>query len=643
MNPAFSNRLFISASILFLVSISSLLSWPQVTSGQRLQGDEPSSKFKAGTRTNTTAIRSGTSPLIGSNGDYTVISPDTVLNEYAVLAADALAGTSTITVTDITDLDSPIPGLGPIGTGDLLMIIQMQGATIDTSNTVSYGSVTALNGAGLYEIVYVTSISGNVITINNSSCLSGLRNSYSVAGRTQVVRVPQFLNLTIDPAASVVASPWDGTRGGIVALNAANALDVEGLVSASGAGFRGGAVRSAFSFGETTFRTTFDFAAAEKGEGIAGSASDYDLLLGRYGRGSPANGGGGGNAHNAGGGGGANGDNGNTWTGQGVMTGGSPAWFLDPGYIANGNSLTNSSGGGRGGYTFSDTNLDAVVTGPGDPSWGGLDFRVERGGLGGKPVGNDPATRLFMGGGGGAGESNGTAGGAGGRGGGIVLLISGQITGTGLVRADGDDGQDTIPPHNDAPGGGGAGGTIIVSNSLAFSGVSLSAIGGDGGSQFLTSNEAEGPGGGGGGGYIAVRVGTTSTIADGGASGFTTSNALTEFPENGATEGGTGQANETIVSIPFCVRPTAAEVAIAGRAIGSDGSGLRNATITLTRENGEQSSILTNPFGHFEFEGINAGETVIVSIFHKRAEFSNPVQVVTATSSINEINFVVVK
>jgi hypothetical protein len=46
-------------------------------------------------------------------------------------------------------------------------------------------------------------------------------------------------------------------------------------------------------------------------------------LGGRYGRGAPANGGGGGNSHNAGGGGGANGNNnnGNTWHGQGVMSG----------------------------------------------------------------------------------------------------------------------------------------------------------------------------------------------------------------------------------------------------------------------------------------------------------------------------------
>ena len=302
------------------------------------------------------------------------------------------------------------------------MIIQMQGATIDTSNTVSYGSVTALNGAGLYEIVYVTSISGNVITINNSSCLSGMRNSYSVAGRTQVVRVPQFINSTVNSGASIVPESWNGATGGVAALRVYGTLLIDGSIDGSGRGFRGGIYRSDFWSGETSYRTTFSFASAAKGEGIAGFGPEYDLLFGRYGRGAPANGGGGGNSHNGGGGGGANGNNGNGWTGQGVMVGGSElAWSLDPGYIANGNARTDSSGGGRGGYTLSLIDLDAEVVGPNNPSWGTpLDERREVGGLSGRPVDNDSSCST-LGGGGGAGEANNGTGGDG-AGGGLVFL-----------------------------------------------------------------------------------------------------------------------------------------------------------------------------------------------------------------------------
>ena len=124
-----------------------------------------------------------------------------------------------------------------------------------------------------------------------------------------------------------------------------------------------------------------------------------------------ANGGGGGNAHNAGGGGGANGSNGNAWTGQGVMivNGSNPlgAWQLDPGYIANANALTNSSGGGRGGYSYGSSNQIATTVAPGNALWGG-DERREAGGLGGRPL-TYTASTLFFGGGGGAGDGNNTA------------------------------------------------------------------------------------------------------------------------------------------------------------------------------------------------------------------------------------------
>lgn len=645
MNPASSFRLFITSTILFLFSISSLLFWPQVTSSQSLQSDGPASKFEGGSRTKTTAVRSENPQLIGSNGDYTVTSSDTVLNEYAVLAADALAGTSTIIVTDITDLDSPIPELGPIGTGDLLMIIQMQGATIDTSNTVSYGSVTALNGAGLYEIVYVTSISGNVITINNSSCLSGLRNSYSVAGRTQVVRVPQFINLTVNSGASIVPESWNGATGGVAALRVYGTLLIDGSIDGSGRGFRGGIYRSDFWSGETSYRTTFSFASAAKGEGIAGFGPEYDLLFGRYGRGAPANGGGGGNSHNGGGGGGANGNNGNGWTGQGVMVGGSElAWSLDPGYIANGNARTDSSGGGRGGYTLSLIDLDAEVVGPNNPAWGTpLDERREVGGLGGRPVDNDPAARLFLGGGGGAGEANNGTGGDGGAGGGLVFLIAGTLTGSGSVRSNGLAGADSLSPGVDAGSGGGAGGTVVIHNANSTI-VPIEANGGRGGNQNIVSaNEAAGPGGGGGGGFIAVRTGVPMRLTDGGTSGTTTSAALSEFSANGATTGAGGQNAATVPSIPFCFAPTAASVTLTGRATAEDGIGILGARIVVTRQDGSEVSLLTNPFGYFELDGIDAGETLVVSIEHKRYIFFDPVRVVTPIDSASEIEFIAVE
>ncbi|MCV6005319.1 hypothetical protein OFO99_38365, partial [Escherichia coli] len=78
------------------------------------------------------------------------------------------AGATSFQVANVSALDSPIPQLGPLAPGDLLMLIQMQGASINSTDSVNYGSVTALNGAGNYELVTVGSIDifTNTITIN---------------------------------------------------------------------------------------------------------------------------------------------------------------------------------------------------------------------------------------------------------------------------------------------------------------------------------------------------------------------------------------------------------------------------------------------------------------------------------------------
>jgi len=579
--------------------------------------------------------------LLGGDGDFTVSALNTVLNEYAILAADASALSTSFSVTDITDLDSPLPQLGTLAPGDLLMLIQMQGASIDTSDTVNYGDITNLNGAGSYEFVFVQSIVGNTITIDSTTCLVGLRNAYTTIGRTQVVRVPRFDTLTIDSGASVVPVPWNGSTGGVVALNTSNQLILNGAINATAQGFRGGVVEQDSINGSIVYRSGASGAGAEKGEGIAGSAADYDFLEGRFGRGSPANGGGGGNNHNAGGGGGANGDNGNLWNGQGVMSlTNNAAWSLDPGYVANGNALTTSSGGGRGGYTYSSEDLDATVIGPNNFAWGSYDGRREVGGLGGRPLSNNPASRMFLGGGGGAGDSNDSNGTSGANGGGIVHIITPALTGTGTIESNGGDALDTINNFNDGPGGGGGGGTVIVYSIGSVDSITISADGGDGGSQPITVIEAEGPGGGGGGGYVAIRSGTAIMSANGGAGGITTSTGLSEFPENGATNGGSGQTIVGIPSVPLCTGPTAASVSIEGRVKTAFGKGISRAHVAFLDSSGNSTHAVTNSFGYFRLDGLTAGESGTLTVGHKRYFFETNSAFITPVDAVTTIDFI---
>ncbi|MGH9802200.1 MAG: DUF11 domain-containing protein, partial [Blastocatellia bacterium] len=493
--------------------------------------------------------------ISGKDGDLTVTATNTIVNKYGRLAIDAPAGASMIAVDN--------PG-GPNGldintltAGDLIMVVQMSGASIDTGNTVNYGQVTNLNNAGRHEFVTVNKVQGNTITIN-PPC-GGLRFSYTASGKAQIIRVPQYNNLTINSGASLTAPAWNGVIGGIVVVHVQTNAIINGTVEASGIGFRGGALSGA---GGAGFRSDYvtpqqDF-GAEKGESIVGYQADYDLQGGRYGRGAAANGGGGGASHNSGGGGGANGNNGKVWSGQGVMDGtvvGAAAWALDPGYQAILNKLTDSAGGGRGGYSYSITNQDALQKGPGDGLWAG-DQRREVGGLGGRPVGQDTSGRIFLGGGGGAGAQNNDAGGAGGAGGGLIYIMADTLSGSGLLKANGSNGGNTRNEHRDAAGGGGGGGTIVLSTRVLSGSISGQANGGNGGNQSPPvapfDVEAEGPGGAGGGGYIAFSGGSITTQVNGGANGTTQAPSLSEFPSNGATRGATGQVVNSVAAIPFC-------------------------------------------------------------------------------------------
>jgi hypothetical protein len=489
--------------------------------------------------------------LASPDGDLTVNAANTIVNGYSALTA---TGTNTVTVNAIADFAAG--GRPALAVGDLVLIIQMQGATIGTPNDATYGNVTNYYNAGNYEFAGVAAIAGKVITLG-----CALHNAYTVAGNAQVIRVPQYATLTV--TGSITAPAWDGNVGGVVAVQAATTLQLNGSIDVAGKGFQGGAAdnaSAAIATDITTYRSTANTYGGEKGESIAGLAAN--LANGRYGRGAPANGGGGGNSHNAGGGGGANAGAILSWTGQGVMsavtggTGVTSAWRLDPGYTANGGAPTTSTGGGRGGYTFSGNqqNPTANGEGPGVANWGG-NSRRERGGMGGHPLTASAGGKLFLGGGGGAGDGNDGHAGPGGQGGGMVFVIAGTVQGAGSIVANGAPGGASITAatdSGDAPGGGGGGGTVVV-RAAALSGISVQANGGLGGNQTVNNQyEAEGPGGGGGGGYVALSGGTVSVLASGRLGGTTNSPGVAQFPSNGATAGYDGVTDGDAATILYC-------------------------------------------------------------------------------------------
>jgi gliding motility-associated-like protein len=506
----------------------------------------------------------------GKNGNLTVASAVTV-NEYTTLTANAVSGNTFVTVATPT-LNANGRFAGNLASGDLIMIIQIQGASIIGGQNpfdhylgippdTTWGAVTGYNNCGLYEFAEVSSVAGSNI---NLDC--PLTNNYTVAGRVEVIRVPRYNSLTINNGGAISCDAWDSSKGGIVAIEVLNntVINGGGKIDASLNGFRPGKLDNDSSgYGVFNFATQFMSYGKEKGEGIAGYGWQLSPMGGRYGKGSVANGGGGGNAHNGGGGGGANGGVVANWfNGDGnpdVSTANYiNAWKLEETWLP----AFTASGGGRGGYSFSSANIDPTLNKPQNVAWGG-DNRNIVGGLGGRPL--DYSTgRLFLGGGGGAGDQDNNFAGNGGAGGGMVYLMSyGTVSGAGAVNANGQNGFNAagVAPitgyaGQDGAGGAGGGGAIVINSVGNISGIGLNANGGNGGNQVITKGafyfgtvtEAEGPGGGGGGGYVATSNAGPVEVANGGLNGTTNSPTMVKFLPNGATKGGIGTTGAVVTN-----------------------------------------------------------------------------------------------
>lgn len=508
----------------------------------------------------------------GKDGTVTIAAGSSTVNAYTSLTSDAASGSNTLLVASAASFS----------TGDLIYIIQMQGASTNCWINIwgninspepygnDFGRVTAYNNTGRNEYAQVASVSGNIITIDCS-----LKNSYTSAGKVQVLRVPRYAQLAI--TGTITCPAWNGTTGGVIAIEVLGTTTFAstGRIDATAKGFRGGAVvgKTTGINGGGSWGHNNPLEGGFKGESIVGDTAFYNLAFnGQYAKGAIANAGGGGNANNCGGGGGSNAGDTSVYNGLGnpdiSVAGYITAWNLESaGFASN-----VSNGGGRGGYSYSSANISPITNAPNNTSWGG-DNRRSHGGYGGRPL--DYTTgRLFLGGGGGAGDENDAYGGAGGNGGGIINILSySTISGGGQIKADGQAGNNTnttgsAPVNNcngrDGAGGAGGGGAIKIITSGGISNTTLTAVGGAGGNQQMKSGfigltaQAYGPGGGGGGGYIGTTSNATviSSVV-GGTNGIVQYLSGNEncqidnlFPSNGATKGGAGIATSTLAAIP---------------------------------------------------------------------------------------------
>ncbi|MBD2213024.1 DUF11 domain-containing protein [Nostoc linckia FACHB-104] len=597
----------------------------------------------------------------GKDGSGTI---NGIVNSYFA----ANSGTVNSGVTSITvNVASKLPNTAPdIAVGDLLMIIQMQDADIDSSNTASYGDgtggdvpaysspeptpptvatdtppstgasgLTAINNAGHYEFITVTSVSGSTIGIKGTGTSKGLNYTYrsasatSTAGRRsyQIIRVPQYSSVTLN--AGVTALPWDGTVGGVFAIDVAGKMTLGGgtIVDLRGKGFRAGAgrqLRGTSGGANTDYRTNSQNSGTtgfngSKGESIAGTPkfvlnyfdpssisatngnpptatfttnTDEGYPNGSYGRGAPANAGGGStdgnpssNDQNSGGGGGANGGDGGrggrAWSSQ-VPSGGFGGKAFTTALINNGERLFMGGGGGAGTTNDATTSVSRTLgtNYTGSPTYAnGADFD-----------GNNKAnsTGIYS---------------SGGAGGGIAVVRADTIAGSGIFDVRGVQG---LSIANDGAGGGGAGGTVYAvaydvksTGTTGISNLSVNAAGGDGG--WSTFREAHGPGGGGGGGVVVSTSAAATVVSLAGGAGGQTGLLGNANPRNFYAAGGTGllapiSANDSpgIKSGAQCLPKLTVTKTTSTPTITKPGTGAMTATYTITVSNAALTSSATN-------------------------------------------------
>ncbi|HVT58797.1 MAG TPA: C25 family cysteine peptidase [Thermoanaerobaculia bacterium] len=482
-----------------------------------------------------------------------------IVNTYYPGTATASAGATSISV------GASSGSAAQIAAGDLLLVIQMQDAAINSSDSSAYGAnngsgagSTNLNNSGIMEYVTATGpVAAGAVPILGGGNGGKLLNTYTNAAATgtqgqrrfQVIRVPQYANPTL--TSGLTALGWTGRVGGVLVIDVDGTLALGGAtVSLDQLGFRGGGGQTLDGtegnggFVGNDFRvSTAAFPSpgtggwdASKGEGIAGTprfvyrfvngtASDETdnttegYPNGSFGRGAPGNAGGGGtdgdnsgsgdtvNESNCGGGGGGNGGaggiGGNCWN-------------------------TSDTNGGKGGAAFTASN---------NPS------------------------KAVLGGGAGAGDSNNVGPGHGAPGGGIII-IRGKVSGTGTLTANGvkpctatatctnGNGSGQTGSTQDGAGGGGAGGSVLIDAcGNATTGLTIHANGGNGGDVNWPDTDQHGPGGGGGGGVVFLSAaGATATVTHGGhgASGNPTSDNLAF----GSADGSNGTTTTGAITFP---------------------------------------------------------------------------------------------
>jgi gliding motility-associated-like protein len=420
------------------------------------------------------------------------------INKYGRVTS---IGTDNVIVDDATQF-------AQFSVNDTVLLIQMKGARIYSTEDVKYGNADiSLGASGKHEFLIIESLNGGTkrIVFRNNI----VNTTFNLEGSIQIIKIPYYDYAEID--APLTCQPWDSISktGGVLSVIIGSTLSLKANINVSSNGFLGGATATGLNTCVEVNNTKlykYAYAASTDSAGFKGEGpvirgwldfSTFPVIYPKYAKGKGANftGGGGGNGKYSGGGGGAN-----------------------------------YGGGGKGGRESS-TCL---------PLYNPVD-----GGLGGKAIKSSPLDGgMFLGGGGGSSTYlSGSTASPGGNGGGIVIIVCDTLKGNGNSILANGAGAAAAAGTNAGAGGGGGGGTIALylnsySSLLSTSALTVSASGGKGGNNPGTFGE----GGGGGGGLVTTNSVTLPTNVSKTVAGGVVGT------RQGAPTGANGAAGENLTS-----------------------------------------------------------------------------------------------
>ena len=112
----------------------------------------------------------------------------------------------------------------------------------------------------------------------------------------------------------------------------------------------------------------------------------------------------------------------------------------------------------------------------------------------------------------------------------------------------------------------------------------------------------------------------------------------TQTGPNNALVGYIDNFSESVTDVPnLCVILTSASVSISGRVISRKNIPVSRATVSLTDSGGETRTVLTDPSGYYKFEGVSAGQTVVLNVSSKGYRFTP--QALTVNEDVEGLNF----